>query len=109
MSDPTRKLPKEFLHEAYGFEEDISYLLHYLKVPNTLPSAANRARRTMESCFHALYQRYNASLDKHYKEMTKVEWLAKGRKSREKIRSDLKKFLAKIPRAIEKNTWKGGR
>jgi hypothetical protein len=100
-------MKKKFLHEAHAFEEDVSYLLHYIKVPNSLDSSKNRARRTLESCFRALSERYLASLDRHYKTMSRDEWIERGRPSREKIRTDLIKFMAKIPKAVERGIWKG--
>lgn len=92
--------------EAYNFERDAVFILRHLQLPNSSESVRRQATRLLSKVLLSLYSVELASLEQRRNQYGKEEWLAVGRPTLERLRADLKKYRAQIPRYVEKNVWR---
>jgi hypothetical protein len=99
MSDKGGPLKrKQYLGEAYRFEEDCVFLLHHLEPVNSLESSERFLRRLLMRLIRCMRDDCLNSLQKRYKTFTKEKWMQVGRPTQQKVHQDYKKYLGKIPK-----------
>lgn len=96
----------KYFSEAHRFESQVNFLLKHLAVPNSLVSTRTFAGSVLMSCFNGLYHHYRESLKARRATMSKETWLMVGRPTLAKLRSDLRRSTAEIPKAMKKNVWR---